>query len=385
MKKSGECNLIDDKKSLLSLMQDTNVFSELDSYVRSTNVFDVLKISRTEIRHSNMLAWLLDPNESHGLGDKFLRNIIVELSKKNDEKSDLFIKILLSSLPNVAIYREWNHLDLLLVFHEIKCCIAIENKIGAHEHNANGTDESQLKVYSDKVRKEFPKYDCLYVFLSPDGEAPTEDDWMVFTYYDVLSVLKAVYDENDANISGTSSVLIENYIEIINREVIMDQKLIDLCNEIYRKHRHALDLIFENKQDDLLIVAENCRKWIANHQNPKISELKNSKSKSFVKFQYETPSSILGEKEYYCEFELRNVGDDIIIHANLIVILDGIPQEKKEKIVSLFNISNQSGYRRGLSGVGKTIIKDIGDTESQFEKVFSVLDKKIREFITKWN
>ena len=33
------------------------------------NLFDILKISRTEIRHSNMLAWLLNPSENHDLGD----------------------------------------------------------------------------------------------------------------------------------------------------------------------------------------------------------------------------------------------------------------------------------------------------------------------------
>ena len=40
------------------------------------NVFDVLRNAEYEIRHSNVLAWLLTPGETHGLGDKFLRGFI---------------------------------------------------------------------------------------------------------------------------------------------------------------------------------------------------------------------------------------------------------------------------------------------------------------------
>ncbi|WP_415534212.1 PD-(D/E)XK nuclease family protein [Ethanoligenens sp.] len=35
----------------------------------------MLKITHAEIRHSNVLAWLLDSTASHGLGDAVLRHI----------------------------------------------------------------------------------------------------------------------------------------------------------------------------------------------------------------------------------------------------------------------------------------------------------------------
>ena len=37
------------------------------------NAFDVLRYSDYEIRHSNMLAWLLQPDGSHRLGGQFLK------------------------------------------------------------------------------------------------------------------------------------------------------------------------------------------------------------------------------------------------------------------------------------------------------------------------
>ena len=35
------------------------------------NQFDVLRYSDYEIRHSNVLAWLFQPNETHGIGEAF--------------------------------------------------------------------------------------------------------------------------------------------------------------------------------------------------------------------------------------------------------------------------------------------------------------------------
>ena len=36
------------------------------------NTFDVLRYADYEIRHSNVLAWLLRPADTHGIGPRFL-------------------------------------------------------------------------------------------------------------------------------------------------------------------------------------------------------------------------------------------------------------------------------------------------------------------------
>ncbi len=41
-----------------------------------TNVFDVLNLIGNEDRHTDFLAWLLDPARDHGLGDGFLRRFL---------------------------------------------------------------------------------------------------------------------------------------------------------------------------------------------------------------------------------------------------------------------------------------------------------------------
>ena len=49
---------------------------------RDFNAFDVLRYSDYEIRHSNVLAWLLTPGETHGVGAAFLRSVGECLRKK---------------------------------------------------------------------------------------------------------------------------------------------------------------------------------------------------------------------------------------------------------------------------------------------------------------
>lgn len=46
-------------------------FDKLDLGLKNPNIFQILKISKNEIRHSNFLSWLLDPKGSHKLGDIF--------------------------------------------------------------------------------------------------------------------------------------------------------------------------------------------------------------------------------------------------------------------------------------------------------------------------
>ena len=67
--KSKEINCIN------NLIADIDCLEPLNKWTKEINIFNILKINRMEIRHSNMLAWLLSPNETHGLNDKFLKKL----------------------------------------------------------------------------------------------------------------------------------------------------------------------------------------------------------------------------------------------------------------------------------------------------------------------
>ena len=44
-------------------------------------------------------------------------------------------------------------------------------------------------------------------------------------------------------------------------DIVGDEKLAQICRQIYTKHQKALDLIFENKPDKASDVAEIFKKW----------------------------------------------------------------------------------------------------------------------------
>ncbi|MBQ3774626.1 MAG: PD-(D/E)XK nuclease family protein [Ruminobacter sp.] len=121
--------------ALQKFLLDINCLDELLPWTGKFNIFDVLKISKTELRHSNVLSWLLSANENHGLGDAFIKGILQRIVENDTEgKYDVF-RVLLQDFYSFFVYREWNNIDILLVSDEEKTVIAIENKVGSGEHD----------------------------------------------------------------------------------------------------------------------------------------------------------------------------------------------------------------------------------------------------------
>jgi hypothetical protein len=54
-----------DAALLAALEASAADLSQIEALVGGFNIFHALRVSRTEIRHSNFLSWLIDPLESH--------------------------------------------------------------------------------------------------------------------------------------------------------------------------------------------------------------------------------------------------------------------------------------------------------------------------------
>ena len=230
-----------DQEALKNFLLDINCLDELQKWENHFNLFDVLKICRTEIRHSNVLSWLLNPNENHNLGDTFIKKVFQEFIKNQPSASKEVMQLLLMDFYSFSVYREWKNIDILLVSDDEKLVIAIENKVGSHEH------DNQLNRYKEILNKEFPKYKKILIYLTPDGEEPSDDVWSVLTYESIVENLEII--RKNATLSTDVALMIDNYIEVIRRDIMEDKELIEICNKIYNKHKKALDLIFEYRID----------------------------------------------------------------------------------------------------------------------------------------
>ncbi len=230
---------LNNEQALKDFLLDIECLEELAPWISKSNIFDILKISKKEIKHSNMLGWLFNATESHGMGDKFISLFMQTLVSTNQIPNTRILDYLLLDFYSFSVYREQKNIDILLVSHKEKITIAIENKVFSHEH------DNQLNRYRKQLEETYPDYQRIYIYLTPDGESPSDNvNWYIFTYSDIADILEQI--NNNCNLNAETDLLIQNYITIIRRDIVEDKQLIEICNKIYNKHRQALDLIIKN-------------------------------------------------------------------------------------------------------------------------------------------
>lgn len=97
------------KEQLYNFIVNNHNLEILESKIDVFNPFKVLEIERYEIRHSNVLAWLLTPNENHGLNDFFLKKVLSQAVLINEDvlaDEINLIQIHLFNFSDTSIRRE---------------------------------------------------------------------------------------------------------------------------------------------------------------------------------------------------------------------------------------------------------------------------------------
>lgn len=236
------------RQSLTKLSLDKD-FAVLNNRLRrEVNVFDVLKIADAEIRHSNVLAWLLDPNQSHGLGDTFVKAFFKQVTDKNPERGFDFREL--------NIYRERSHTDIMLEYNvwDKRIIICVENKIHA------GEGSGQLARYEKSVNEDYPDSDGwqkYFVFLTLDGhESSHPENWQPLDYEFIINLIRGLLREHEFDINVRPEMIIKQYLTILERQVYgMDKETEQLLTKLKRKYPDAVQAIAERFSDDNLTNA----------------------------------------------------------------------------------------------------------------------------------
>jgi len=219
-------------------------FESIELELKNPNIFQILSLERREIRHSNFLAYLLDPCETHGLGSRFLRRFIrsIDASGSQSFDADLF-----SLDSEVEVRREWRHIDILILTQE--SVILIENKIDTEDN------ENQLKRYRQIVKEHFQdkKYHY-YVYLTPNRSDPIDNNeashYINLGYQDISDGLASMLRVFEKSIPEKIKTYVQDYLTSINRELLMSDEINKKAMKVYQKHKEALDFIFSNIQDN---------------------------------------------------------------------------------------------------------------------------------------
>lgn len=204
------------------------------------NIFDVLKIKRNEVLNSNVLAWLLNPKETHSLGvsflDKFCRNVIninqnIELSPNDD----------------IQVYTEFNYIDIMVISHTSKLILIIENKIYTDEH------DDQLDRYYKYIKSlNFENYEIQLYFLTLDKHEPKKEEdrknWVAISHREILEIIETILEQKN-DIEDDVRYFLYNFTKTLGELTMKDtdNENNELCDEIYCEFQKEIDYIISNK------------------------------------------------------------------------------------------------------------------------------------------
>lgn len=197
------------------------------------NVCTVLGLARQELRHSDLLAYLLNPQADHGLGDRFLRAIIKQAAPGDPvalEAGKLTLELL-------KVQREWEHIDIFVLSPADRLAIIIENKVDSDEHS------NQLKRYYDVVQKRYPGWRILAIYLTLYGTPPEHaHDRERYVPLSYTSIADALSEAGDAPIEPDVRAFIRHYSQFIRSELVPDQNSDQarLARALYRDHEAAV-------------------------------------------------------------------------------------------------------------------------------------------------
>ncbi|MCD2137911.1 PD-(D/E)XK nuclease family protein [Salinicoccus halitifaciens] len=303
----------EEREALQKFLMDTDELDQIEERTSTFNAFETLGIVNKEIRHSNVLGWLMTPNEQHGLGEAFVKKMLQEITKIYGDTliGHDPLQLLLWDYHDLTVRREWRNIDLLAISESNKFIVVIENKVWSKE------SKHQLKKYQEIIQSEFPDYQKLFIYLTPFGdEASNPDLWKSLSYTQIIEMIESSLNLK-ANVMETSvKLFIQQYIETLRRYVVGDYELEKACRDIYFKHKRALDLIFEFKPDIYSEVAEILQEIIRN----KPGFILDGSNKTYIRFTTEVIDQIVEQKGQGWTkshriplFEFQNRGDKLAL------------------------------------------------------------------------
>lgn len=336
----------EDLRALEQFVVDNTELESIESHLRQFNIFETLGITRRELTHSNFLAFLLDPNQLHRLGDTFLRHFLQKVTVADRDSSPIgVIDLATWSLHAVEVRREWQQIDILLIDESHDFVVIIENKIGSGEHS------NQLARYLSTVRDAFPSARVMALFLTPDASMPTDRQYIPVGYDLIVEAVEAVAERGLPTLDPALQTLMTHYCLMLRRHVVTNSEIAELCARIYKKHGRALDLIFEHRLDQQSQIRDYLVELI--HDTPGIV-FDQSPKKEHIQFavpDWDEPWMLTSNwtpSKRVLLFQFNNVTDALSLH----LIVGPGPQETRQLLIAHaqsqtmpFRVVPSRGYR----------------------------------------
>lgn len=242
--------------------------------------------SAHERRSSKMLRWLMDANETHGLGNAFaykLLNLIgVNYTFNPSKNKD--IKATVEDMDIDVLYKDTSQ----------NICLAIELKQYAKEGKTKD-DESQLNKYKRLLEERIVQNNLAiqpyYIYLTPTKDEPSNKHWQPVSYQELITIIQQVLTEY-------LEVLDNAYVEH-SKKIIADFKddLQRTLDYLHKNHKEITAMLTDRERELTLALAEE--------------------------IEHET------EAKYLAELEVHNTENDSDIHNLILIIKDYITAQRQ--------------------------------------------------------
>jgi len=246
------------EQKLETLFFNNQQFADLEETFGKFCPFEAMGMVQAEIRHSNFLSYMFDPQRPHGYGGSLLRAFLlcaiqtarIDANLKIDDITPLDIHVL--DLENAQVFREWRHIDILVVSEATKLVIAIELKINAKQ------SEDQLADYRGRVDEEWDSsWRKLFIFLTKTEEEPAQAEasfWIPLGLGTVIDNLEQTVGTRNAD--PNAKMMFGAYLAMMRREHVKNEQLEKLVKDLWARHGEALSFLADRRPDTLAEVMD---------------------------------------------------------------------------------------------------------------------------------
>ena len=234
------------------------------------DALDFLRLSDDEEFHSNFLAWLLDPQQNHGLGHYFLQPFLLRTGAQTERHTIDWSRTSVHREWVNEVDGQWGYLDILVLNHAEEFLCAIENKIWSWEHSG------QLTRYRKALEERYPRWLRHYVFLSPRGTLPYREEeqgyWTAADYKIVLQLVERTISNTANPVKEDVRAFLQQYATTLRRNVVPDANtnIAELARKIYLEHREVVDLIKSHEPDWQSETVQILKEAVAKQSNWKL-------------------------------------------------------------------------------------------------------------------
>lgn len=256
---------------LLKLVSDED-FIAYKALTSRPNLLRIAGRTFTETWHSMILAWILDPAGSHGLGDFALRRLLnalvnARLTPGGYDKVSLARYAALAVFdgadvtPNERDQKEYsipgrcgknNRVDILIPGIQdqdgYECVVLIEMKVGA------AVDKAQCVKYADWMEQNYPAHLRLPVMIAPDerlgissSSSLGDDRWFALDHQQLYDEVLAPV-ERAVTLNPNTAPLVSYYVDALRtplsgRKLAVTEEERDLAMRLFEKHEDAFRAI----------------------------------------------------------------------------------------------------------------------------------------------